>query len=108
MTVAEDTTDPTVTGAALTATATTVSGFTTTDPGTSSGLDTGSYAVTLHGTATSAGSFDGSTMTISSGAPAAEGHTDYDIYVEDNMGHGTTVTVRLSRDASDNYTAAIQ
>ncbi len=107
VTVKQDSEDPSVTGDPLTATATTVSGFTTSDPVPGSGLDTGSYAVTLHGTATLAGSFDGSEMTISSGAPAAESHTDYDIHVEDNAGNGTTVTVRLSRDDSDNYTAEI-
>ncbi len=107
VTVKRDNQAPSVTGDTLSATATTVSGFTTADPGTGSGLDSGSYTVTLHGTATSAGSFDGSEMTISSGAPAAESHTDYDIHVEDNAGNGTTVTVRLSRDDSDNYTAEI-
>jgi hypothetical protein len=100
-TFAVDNTGPSITGASLTADATSITGLTTSDSG--SGVDTGTY--TLSGG--SGGTFNGSSMTGLT-APAQGSHTDYVIGADDNLGNPGEVTVRHSRDSSDNYTATIQ
>jgi hypothetical protein len=95
---------PSMSGAALTASAAEISGFTSSD-GAGSGLNAASYTVTSGGSL--AGSFNGSTMSGLTGSPGVGSSTDYLVYAEDNAGNGTAITVRLSQPTDGDFSAQI-